>query len=93
MAGDLAPQTDTHNFPTEQLSSPALRERATPNLPTNIIPTNIAWLKPSGKSPMDMRIPPLRIKIMLESYPLKPTMLVGGLGVSRSSQNRTQAGC
>ena len=34
-------------------------------LPTNIAPTNIAWLKSSGKFPMDMRIPPLRIKIML----------------------------
>ena len=33
--------------------------RYTPNLPTNIVPTNIAWLKLSGKSPMDMRIPPL----------------------------------
>ena len=31
----------------------------TPNLPTNIVPTNIAWLKLSGRSPMDMRIPPL----------------------------------
>ena len=28
-------------------------------IPTNIIPTNIALLKLSGKSPMDMRIPPL----------------------------------
>ena len=46
----------------------------TPNLPTNITPTNIAWLKISGKSPMDTRIPPLVIKIMLESNPLKPTM-------------------
>ena len=54
----------------------------TPNLPTNIIPTNIAWVKSSGKSPMDMRIPPLTIKIMLESNPLKPAMLVGRSGVS-----------
>ena len=30
-----------------------------PNLPTNIVPTNIARLKLSGRSPMDMRIPPL----------------------------------
>ena len=28
-----------------------------------------------------MRIPPLEINILLESNPLKPTMLVGGLGV------------
>ena len=30
-----------------------------PNLPTNIIPTDIARLKPSGKSPMGLGIPPL----------------------------------
>ena len=33
--------------------------QCTPNLPTNIVPTNNAWLKLSGKFPMDMRIPPL----------------------------------
>ena len=31
----------------------------TPNLPTNIVPTNIAWLKLSGKFPMGLEIPPL----------------------------------
>ena len=55
----------------------------TPNIPTNIVPTNIARLKLSGKSPMDMRIPPLTINIMLESNPLKSAILVGGLGVVR----------
>ena len=59
--------------------------RGTPNLPTNIIPTNIAWLKLSGKFAMDMRIPPLSIKIMFESNPLKSTMLVGRLGVLSTS--------
>ena len=58
-------------------------KRITPNLPTTIVPTNIAKLKLSGKSPMDMRIPPLKFKIMLESNPLKSTMLVGGLGVNQ----------
>ena len=53
----------------------------TPNPPTNIIPTNIAWLKLSGKFPMSLGIPPLKFKIMLESNPLKSSMLVGGLGV------------
>ena len=53
----------------------------TPNLPTNITPIEIAWLKLSGKSPMDLGIPPLRIKIMLESNPLKSIMLVGRLAV------------
>ena len=36
---------------------PASFVQATPNLPTNIIPTIIAWFNISGKSPMDMRIP------------------------------------
>ena len=53
-----------------------LGSEPTPNLPTNIAPTKIAWLKLSEKSPMDMSIPPLRIKIMLESNPLKSIMLV-----------------
>ena len=52
---------------------------SSPNLPTNITPTKIAWLKLSGKFPMDMRIPPLRVKIMLESNPLKSRILVGRL--------------
>ena len=54
----------------------------TPNPPTNIVPTNIARLKLSGNFPMGLGIPPLKIKIALESNPLKPTMSVGGLGVS-----------
>ena len=57
----------------------------TPNLPTNIIPTGIAWVKLSGKSPLGLGTPPLKIKIMLESNPLKSKMLVGRLGVARDS--------
>ena len=53
----------------------------TPNLPTSIVPTNIARLELSGKSPMGLEIPPLRIDIVLESNPPKSTMLVGRLGV------------
>ena len=53
----------------------------TPNLPTNIVPTNIARLKLSGRSPMGLGIPPFKLNVMLESSPLKPTMLVGGLGI------------
>ena len=52
------------------------------NLPTKIIPTKIARLRLSWKSPMDMRIPPVIIKIMLESNPLKSIMLVRILAVS-----------
>ena len=50
--------------------------RYTPNPPTNI-PTKIAGLKLSRKFPMGLGIPLLEIKIMLESNPLKSTMLVG----------------
>ena len=61
---------------------------ATPNLPTNIIHTNIARVKLSGKSPTGLGIPPLTIKITLESNPLTSTMLVGGLGVSPKDSSK-----
>ena len=41
--------------------------RSTPNLTTKTIPTKIARLTISGNFPMDMRIPPLKVKILLES--------------------------
>ena len=61
-----------------------MQTQHTSNPPTNIVPTNIAWLKLSGKSPMDMRIPPLRIKSLLESIPSKPKLLIGRLGVMQT---------
>ena len=64
-------------------------EAPAPNLPTNIVPTYIALLKLSGKSPMDMRIPPLQIKILLESNPLKSTICVGGLAVGFVGEPRS----
>ena len=57
--------------------------QSTLNLPTNITPANIAWVKLWGKFPMGMRIPPLEFKIMLESNPLKSRILVGRLAVFR----------
>ena len=33
---------------------------SSPNLPTKIIHAKIRWLNISGKSPMDMRVPPLK---------------------------------
>ena len=57
----------------------------TPNPPTNITPTNIARLKVSGKFPMGLGIPPVIIKIMLESNPPKCTMLGGGLAALPST--------
>ena len=56
----------------------------TPNLPTNVIPTEIACLKLSGKLPVGLGIPLLRIEIMLESNPLKSIMLVRRLAVGNN---------
>ena len=53
----------------------------TPNLPASIIPTTIARLKLSRRFPMDVRLPPLNIDIMLETNPLKSRILVRGLAV------------
>ena len=53
----------------------------TPNLPTDVIPTEIAWLTLSGKFPTDMRIPPIELKILLESNPPKAIILVRRLAV------------
>ena len=76
---------------------PALRvlvASTTPNLPTNITPTKIAWLKLSGEFPMGLGIPPLMIKIMLESNPLKSMMLgrLGGTACGRG-QDRLEPLC
>ena len=64
------------------------RVGTTPNLPTKIIPTQIAWLKIPRKSPVDMRIPPLIIEIMLESNPLKSRILVWRLAESDPTAER-----
>ena len=63
----------------------------TPNLPAKIVPTKTPWLKLSGRFPMDLRIPPLKLKILLESSPLKSRILVRRLavkGLDRSLQRR-----
>ena len=41
---------------------------------------------------MNLGIPPLKIKIMLESNPLKSTMLVGRLGVQERRGERAAVG-
>ena len=53
----------------------------TPNPPTDIIPSKIARLRLSGRFPMGLGIPPLNIKMLPESNPLKSIMLVGRLAV------------
>ena len=52
----------------------------TANLPTKILP-KIRWLKTSGKSPLDMRVPLLQIRILLESNPMESRILVRRLAV------------
>ena len=53
------------------------------NIPAKITPApaKIAWLRLSGKFPVDVRFPPLNIEIMLESDPLKSRILVRRLAV------------
>ena len=50
----------------------------TPSLPTKSIPAKVRGFKTCGKLPMDARIPPLKIEILLESSPLKSGILVLG---------------
>ena len=57
---------------------------------TNIIPTKTAWLKHSGEFPMDLTVPPLESKIMLESNPLKSRILVGRLAVNKAKGPKDQ---
>ena len=45
------------------------------------MPSLPRWLQLSGEFPMDLRIPPLNIKIMLESNPLNSIILVRRLAV------------
>ena len=52
-----------------------------PISPLTLHPASIVWLHFFGESPMGLGIPPLEIKIMLESNPPKSTMLVGRLGI------------
>ena len=46
------------------------------DLEANIIPSRTRWLKLSGKSPMDLRTPPLNIKILPESNPPKSRIVL-----------------
>ena len=65
--------------------SPRGARFAAPNLPTEIIPAKIRWLKISGEFPLDMRTPPLKSKMLLESNPLKSRIVVRRLGVPHKS--------
>ena len=54
----VVPKGSPEEFPEDRLQEVSVSSH-TPNLPANIIPTNIARLKLSGYFPKDMRIPPL----------------------------------
>ena len=58
----------------------------TPNLPTKIIPARFVDSNSSGFHPMDLRIPPLTIKILLESNPRISRILVRRLAVGQWSK-------
>ena len=64
-------------------------DTGTPNLLTKIIPPKICWLKLSGKFPTDMRIPPLKLKIMLESNLLTSRIFVRRLALSLEASMRS----
>ena len=70
--------------PTATVAQRCLAGQHTPNLPTKIIPTKICGLKMSGKFPLDMRIPALKLKILLESNPLKSRILVRRLAINQN---------
>ena len=61
-----------------------------PDPPTKIVPSKICRPKLSGKFPMDMRIPLLEIKILLEPNPLKSIILVRRLAVGAWQQTQNQ---
>ena len=58
-----------------------------PNLPNKTIPTKICRLTISRKSLIDMGIPPLEIKMLLESNPLKSRILVQRLATRSASRH------
>ena len=64
-------------------------ERPAPNLPTRIIPAKIRWLEISGTFPVEIWIPPLRLKILLESNPLKSRILARRLAIIAPQIHRT----
>ena len=65
----------------------------TPKLPTKIIPAKICWLIISRKCPMELRIPSLNVKIMLESSPLKSSILVRRSAAERRCVQKATRAC
>ena len=75
--------TDQGVFRFGPFDSDGVRDFVTRNLPTKIIPILgfADSMETSGQFPMDMRIPPLTINIMIESNPPKSRILVRRLAV------------
>ena len=67
-------------FSSATSSGTSRRLCSSPNLPTKIIPTKICRLNISGKFTMDMRTPPLKFKILLESKPSETQNLSTEIG-------------
>ena len=65
---------------------------SSPDLPTKIIPAKTPWLKTSGIFPMDLRIPSLKDKMLIESTPLKSRILVRRLAVPHTG-GRSRGAC
>ena len=64
---------------------------STPNLPTKMIPAEISWLTNSGRNPMDIKMSPLKVEIMLKSNPLKSRVAVRRLAVARTPSPPTKS--
>ena len=74
-------QPPARNPGVSLLKEPA-RARVAPGLPAKIVPVvRFCRLETSGKFRMDMRIPPLKIEMSLESNPLKSRILARRLAV------------
>ena len=62
----------TAHTQTETSRDPREDKWTAPNLSTKLIPTKICWLKVSGKIPVDLGIPPLKLRLCLSQTPWNP---------------------
>ena len=73
---------------------PGVGNLSTPNLPSKILPTGtkIRLLEIPGKFPVGLRVPPLKIKILLGSNPPKSGILVRRLAAQGGVWNSCLGG-
>ena len=74
LASEGSPRAGEMAAKLNQARAPRLASTPTPNLPTKIIPTKTRGLKISGEFPVDMRIPPLNIKIKMPNQARSPRL-------------------